>query len=231
MGRRALPRMDAAVDSSGHFLEQKQLAPWRPEVWFGRSAPLEFEVGSGKGLFLRTQGAANPDRLYLGVELADRYARWAAYRAAQAGLPNVRAVSGNAVEVLDQMVPEGALDAVHVYFPDPWWKARHRKRRVLNEVLARAVVRALPPGGRLHFWTDVEEYYLATLELLAEHAPLLDGPFPVEEKPAEGPLDYRTHRERRVRMAGAPVYRSEFVRKPGAAPARIAPAEDEDDPA
>jgi tRNA (guanine-N7-)-methyltransferase len=101
---------------------------------------------------------------------------------------------------------------VHVYFPDPWWKARHKKRRVMNEAFVREVERTLMPGGTLHFWTDVEEYFATTLELLAASTGL-NGPLPVAEQPAQHDLDYRTHFERRMRLHGETVHRAEF-RKP-----------------
>ncbi len=105
------------------------------------------------------------------------------------------------------------MAAVHVYFPDPWWKARHKKRRVMNEAFLHDVERTLQPAGRLHFWTDVEEYFQATLSLIAACTRLV-GPLSVAEQPAEHDLDYRTHFERRMRFHALPVYRSEF-RKPG----------------
>ncbi|MCA9239471.1 MAG: tRNA (guanine-N7)-methyltransferase, partial [Planctomycetales bacterium] len=95
------------------------------------------------------------------------------------------------------------------YFPDPWWKKRHHKRRVLNADFLNNVARTLRPGGRFHFWTDVKDYYAATLELIAAETPL-KGPFPVPQTLAEDDLDYRTHFERRTRLANLPVYRSEF---------------------
>ena len=101
------------------------------------------------------------------------------------------------------------LAAVHVYFPDPWWKKRHHKRRVMNERFLPQIARTLQTGGALHFWTDVRERYDATLELIAtEHA--LVGPLEVAEKPAEHDLDYRTHFERRMRLDGKSIFRAEF---------------------
>jgi tRNA (guanine-N7-)-methyltransferase len=98
-----------------------------------------------------------------------------------------------------------------VYFPDPWWKKRHHKRRVMNERFVREVARTLMPGGALHFWTDVRERFDATLELIAEQV-ALEGPLEVAERPAEHNLDYRTHFERRMRLTDRPVFRAEFRR-------------------
>jgi tRNA (guanine-N7-)-methyltransferase len=118
-------------------------------------------------------------------------------------------VAGDALALFRAWVPDASLAAVHVYFPDPWWKKRHRRRRVLNEVFLRDVERTLVAGGSLHFWTDVEEYYQSTLELIAE-VTTLRGPLAVEPRPAEHDLDYHTHFERRTRLNEQPVYRSEF---------------------
>ena len=76
-------------------------------------------------------------------------------------------IRGDGLALFREWFPTASLSAVHVYFPDPWWKKRHKKRRVLNEDFLRDVQRTLVAGGRLHFWTDVEEYFQATLELVA----------------------------------------------------------------
>ena len=109
-------------------------------------------------------------------------------------------------------MPADSLTAVHVYFPDPWWKARHHKRRVLNGPFLEDVVRTLEPQGRLHFWTDVKQYFEATLELIAKQTPLV-GPLEVPETSPEHDLDYRTHFERRTRLSDQRVYRAEFVKR------------------
>ncbi len=118
-------------------------------------------------------------------------------------------VSADALRIFHELIPDGSLAAVHVYFPDPWWKKRHKKRRVMRGSFLRDVERTLQPGGWLHFWTDVEEYFQTTLELLAACSALV-GPLPVPETPAEHDMAYRTHFERRVRLADEPVYRAEF---------------------
>ncbi len=215
MGRRALRRIDPSLELSEHLIELDELArPLDAAALFARTAPLELEVGSGKGLFLAAAAATDPACDFLGVEILAKYARYVAARLATRGLANAKVVHGDAQYFLRDWVGTASVRAVHVYFPDPWWKARHKKRRVMNERFLADVERVLLPGGRLHFWTDVEEYYRESLALIAAQTKLL-GPQPVVERPADHDLDYRTHFERRVRKAGESVYRSQFS-KPAA---------------
>ena len=221
MGRRALPRINRELDLSGHLLQmatrnlppeaRMKLPVFSPTEIFGRQAPIEIEIGSGKGLFLRTASKAHPDRDFLGIEIVGKYARFIAAKLARDQQTNARILHGDGVEFLHSVASD-SISAVHVYFPDPWWKKRHRKRRVLNEPLIGSVDRILIPGGKLHFWTDVQEYFESTLELMSTTSQLA-GPFGVNEQPALHEMDYRTHFERRVRMNDLPVYRAEY-RKP-----------------
>jgi tRNA (guanine-N7-)-methyltransferase len=213
MARRALRKIDPALELNRHLKLPDHLPrPWDAAQLFGRIAPLEVEVGSGKGLFLQSAATANPEHDFLGIEIATKYARFAAARAARAELKNAVMVHGDAQPIFADLLPDGSLAAVHVYFPDPWWKKRHEKRRVLNERFVQHVERVLISGGSLHYWTDVRERYDETLELLAAKTTLV-GPLEVVEKPAEHELDYRTHFERRMRLAELPVYRSEFRKR------------------
>ncbi len=173
---------------------------------------IELEVGSGKGLFLIDTAQRNPSTYFIGIELAAKYAALAQSRLESQGISNARFLSADAVEVMCSDVPSGRLAAVHVYFPDPWWKARHKKRRVLNERMVVAIEKALEPNGILHFWTDVLDYYESSLELIAASTKLR-GPEYVEERSAAHAMDYHTHFERRTRLNGLPVYRSRFVKE------------------
>jgi tRNA (guanine-N7-)-methyltransferase len=212
MGRRALPKLDPTLDLARHLKTFDQLPqPWDASALFAAAAPLEVEVGSGKGLFLQSAATSTPERNFLGIEVAQKYAHHAAARLAKRKLPNAVMVHGDAQRVFRELLPNESLAAVHVYFPDPWWKKRHRKRRVMNEAFLKDVVRALVVGGRFHFWTDVEEYFQTALATIAEHTQLT-GPHEVREKPADHDLDYRTHFERRMRLHGEPVYRAEFLK-------------------
>lgn len=212
MARRALPKIRPDVDYSAHLLDAKLLADWNPAAWFKRDAPLEIEVGCGKGLFLRNFPPRRPEHNFLGIEISAKYTEFAAYRCAKNGIDNVRLAAADAIEIFDAHIPTDSVHDVHVYFPDPWWKKRHHKRRLLNEAFVRNVERTLISGGCFHFWTDVQEYFQNTLELVAAETNL-SGPLEVPETVPEHPLDYRTHRERRVRLAGEPVYRSRFEKQ------------------
>src|SRR6478752_8819107 len=189
MGRRALRKVDPALDLSRHFREAADL----PEAFdqsalFERGAALEVEVGSGKGLFLGRAAAVHPERHFLGIEIARKYARYAGARLAKQQSANAVVICGDGLALFQQWFTDGSLSAVHVYFPDPWWKKRHKKRRVMNEQFLRDVERTLVAGGRLHFWTDVEEYFQTAVALIQATVNLA-GPLSVAEQAAEHDLD------------------------------------------
>ena len=179
---------------------------------FESDAPLEIDVGSGKGLFLFTAAASCPQHNFLGIELAGKFARFAAAKLARQNIDNARVVHADALRVFREILPDESVAAVHVYFPDPWWKKRHKKRRVMTAMFVRDVARALSAGGHLHFWTDVREYFETTLDLIAQETQLA-GPQGVDERPAAHDMDFLTHFERRTRLGDRRVYRALFCRK------------------
>jgi len=213
MGRRALRRIDPSLDLTPYLKTIDQLPrPWDHERLFSQPGPLEVEVGSGKGLFLRTASGDYPQRNFLGIEVSRKYARFAAAALAKRNRSNAIMLVGDALEVFSDWIADDALAAVHVYFPDPWWKKRHKKRRVMQPSFIHDIQRTLLPGGRLHFWTDVEEYFETTLALLAAETDL-EGPLDVPETAAEHDMDYRTHFERRTRLHRETVYRAEYRKR------------------
>ncbi len=210
MGRRALRKIDPALDLSRHFKLLDELpAPLNTDQLFERSAPLEIEVGSGKGLFLLNASAAVPQHNFAGVEISGRYARFAAARLAKAQRANAVIIHGDAQRLFGVHLNEACAAAVHIYFPDPWWKKRHKKRRIMNAEFLRFVQRALRPAGALHFWTDVEDYFNESLALIATETSLT-GPIEVPPSDPQHDLDYRTHFERRMRKHDISVFRAEF---------------------
>lgn len=236
MGRRALRKLDPAIDLSRFLAEVESLSPpFVPQSLFtalrqadsaatsdeaaaptpssqAPSRPLEVEIGSGKGLFMTAASGQRPEHDFLGVEIAAKYARHAAARLARAGRKNAVMLHGDARRLMHILLPDACAAAVHVYFPDPWWKKRHLKRRLMNELFVQQIERVLAPRGELHFWTDVEEYFHSVLELIPAVTRLI-GPEVPDAAPAAHDLDYRTHFERRMRKHDEAVFRSLF-RKP-----------------
>ena len=208
------PRAD--LDVSSTLLDPAAHAGDEPLRWndlFGDDREVVLEIGSGKGLFLANAAAARPDINFFGIEIAKKYARLAAERVVKAGLTNVRLWPGDAGHLMGRRVIPASLREVHVYFPDPWWKKRHKKRRVFNETLVASIARALVPGGELHVATDVEEYFGVIRELVAADPRFVEIDPPALGDP-EHDHDYLTNFERKYRIEGRPVYRTSY-RMPG----------------
>src|SRR5947209_6870594 len=128
----------------------------RPLVWsevFGNHHPVELEIGMGKGTFLTEQAKARPEVNFFGIEYARWYWRYASDRLRRNGCLNARTVRAEAGFFFSEYVPPESLAVVHVYFPDPWPKKRHHKRRLIQEPFLRQVERALVPGGGLRIVT------------------------------------------------------------------------------
>lgn len=170
---------------------------------------VEVEIGSGKGLFLTSSALENPSIHFVGIELAGKFANRAAQRIAKAGANNATMLRGDAKQFLEKTIPSSIVSRVHVYFPDPWWRNKHKKRRVLNDQTLQDIQRVLVDGGEFHFWTDVLDYYEHICgQVMDETA--LQGPRYVPEPTATHSMDYTTHFERRARLNSQPVYRAVF---------------------
>jgi tRNA (guanine-N7-)-methyltransferase len=214
LNRYLMTRSRPTLDVLATLVDPTQYPLERPLDWpalFGHDGPVEIEVGSGKGLFLATAATERPGHQFLGIELSKKYAKLAAERAVKHGLGNIKVWPGDARIVLARLVPESSVKAVHVYFPDPWWKKRHKKRRVFNEGLVAAIVRGLEPSGELHVATDVEEYFGVIQTLIAAEPSLTEAPAPVAREP-EHNLDYLTNFERKFRIEGRPIFRARYVK-------------------
>lgn len=163
--------------------------------------PWEVEIGFGKGRFLLASAAARAERNWLGIEIAREYFRLAAGRLARRRLDNVALVRGEALYLFAAVLPRGFAAALHVYFPDPWPKSRHHRRRLFSPGSLDLVLGALAPEGRLEFATDHLDYG-------AEVAALLAGtPSLAVERPEAWPEGPRTNYEAKYVAAGRPILR------------------------
>ncbi len=214
MSRRSFVDIQKDLDLSFHLKKVEEIElPWDPCNCFAKKSPLELEIGSGKGLFIKQAAEENPAHNFMGVEISYRYALITAARLCKAGLENAVILQGDAAKVLTDLIPDHSLEAIHVLFPDPWWKKAHRKRRIMRTEVLHSIENKLRFEGKLHFWTDVEEYYLSTLELIAEQTQL-QGPF--TEEITDPPLEeehFNTHFERRTLLKKLPVYRACFLNR------------------
>ena len=179
---------------------------------FGNEHPVEIEVGFGKGLFLLNAGASRPDINFFGIEIERKCQLFTATRLVQRQIPNVKIACGDARLLLRDRVPPASVQALHVYFPDPWWKKRHHKRRLFTPDFAVLVGRVLRVGGHFYVVTDVEEYF-GIMMMVVNDSSLFEPLPPPAPTAAQDDLDYLTNFERKFRKEGRPIYRAAFVKK------------------
>ncbi len=177
---------------------------------FGREASVVLEIGCGMGETTATIAAAQPETNFLGVEVYPAGVGALLKRIDEQGLTNLRVIAHDAVEVVRDMIPPGALAAVHVFFPDPWPKARHHKRRLIQPAFVALLATRLASGGTLNCATDWEPYAAQMLGVLAAE-PLLANTSPdYAPRPAVRPL---TKFERRGLTLGHEVRDLVFVKR------------------
>ena len=141
---------------------------------FGRAAPTVLEIGFGMGETTVAIAALRRDVNFLGVEVLTPGVGALLKQLAQQELGNVRLIQHDAIEVLEQMIPDATLAGVHIFFPDPWHKARHNKRRLINPVFAALIARKLISGGYLHCATDWQHYAEQMLDVLGRQERLIN---------------------------------------------------------
>ncbi|PZF90432.1 tRNA (guanosine(46)-N7)-methyltransferase TrmB [Micromonospora deserti] len=176
--------------------------PVDPASLFGRQAPLVLEIGSGMGETTAAMAAADPDRDYLAVEVHTPGIGNLLDLVDRQGLRNVRVARGDALELVD-LLPAGSLAAVHVFFPDPWPKARHHKRRLIQPAHVALLRSRLAPGGTLHCATDWAEYAESMRQTLDADPGLVNAHDGFAPRPAHRPV---TRFERRALAAGRPIF-------------------------
>ena len=202
-------RREPPVDLRPYFLTFSDLPSGQQINWrefFGNDNSVELDIGCHRGVFLLSAALTRPDVNFLGIEIDFAEGRRAARKLWKRELPNARVLGGDARWALARLVPQASIAAVHVYFPDPWWKKKHRSRRLFNDEFVLLAARVLRPGGLLHSWTDVDDYF-EVIAALMDHSPLFEPQAPPPEQAPSTDLDYHTGFERKKRKEGGIVYR------------------------
>jgi len=182
------------------------------DAFFGRSAPKLLEIGFGMGDSTATIAAAHPQNDYLGIEVHGPGVGSLLNQIEAQGLTNLRVIQHDAVEVLKHMVAPNSLDGVHIFFPDPWHKKKHHKRRLIQPALVALLCEKLKSGGYLHAATDWQEYAEHILAVLTAEPRLTNTAADYAPKPDYRPL---TKFEQRGIRLGHGVWDIVFRKKTG----------------
>lgn len=174
------PKFGLTVEDT--LLDFKQL--------FGREAPTIVEIGFGMGKSLAEMAEANPQQNYIGIEVHRPGVGALLKLVEEKGLTNIRVYNHDAIEVLEKCIPKNALAGVYLFFPDPWHKKRHNKRRILQAPFAQTIATHLTPGGQFHMATDWEDYALHMMEVMsaAENYRNISGEGQYTPRPEYRPL-------------------------------------------
>jgi tRNA (guanine-N(7)-)-methyltransferase len=178
-----------------------------PDPIFGRCAPLEIEIGAGRGDFMLEYAAANPGTNFLAIELSGTVGQLLAMRVGRAELPNVRVAKMDARTLVNLMLPDASVSAFHIYYPDPWPKERHIKHRMVTPFFVGNVARTLTRDGTVYAASDVKEWAEEIFAMLEE------GGFRRIDK--EPPGAKRSAFGRKYMAQGKPVYFASFIKNGG----------------
>jgi tRNA (guanine-N7-)-methyltransferase len=179
----------------------------KPIDWatlYGSDHPVEIEIGMGKGTFLTEQAKARPETNFFGIEWARWFWRYASDRLRRNGCANARTARVEALFFLTEHVKDASVSVLHVYFPDPWPKARHHKRRLVQEPFMKQAARVLAPGGRLQIVTDHQGYF-EQIDQVVRASSLQIVEYNKPGSAAEGEF-VGTNFERKYRREGRPFY-------------------------
>lgn len=178
---------------------------------FGRNAPRYLEIGFGMGSSLLEMAITHPENDYLGIEVHRPGVGTLMLNMEQQGVDNLRVICADAVEILKSSIPDQSLNGINLFFPDPWHKKKHHKRRIVQPAFVRLLAQKLKPGGCLHMATDWEEYALHMLEVMQQVDEFSNAAAPhLFSERGERPL---TKYERRGQRLGHGVRDLIFIRQ------------------
>ena len=187
-GRMGSGQQRALAELGPRFLLPFQAAPLDLEQAFGRRAPCIVEIGFGMGAATAEIAAARPELDFIGIEVHEAGVGALLRLIGERGLTNLRVIRHDAVAVMEQMVSPASLAGVHVFFPDPWHKKRHHKRRLIQGAFVSHLVSRLAPGGVVHCATDWQPYAEQMLEVLSAEPGLINTAAGYAARPDYRPL-------------------------------------------
>ncbi|RZT97702.1 tRNA (guanosine(46)-N7)-methyltransferase TrmB [Rivibacter subsaxonicus] len=209
-GRMGSGQVRALAELGPRFVLPYAAAPIDAAAVFGRQAPVVLEIGFGMGQATAQIAATRPDTDFIGIEVHEPGVGALLKTIGEQGLANLRLIQHDAVEVLEHMIAPASLDGIHVFFPDPWHKKKHNKRRLIQPALVALLASRLRPGGVLHCATDWEDYAVQMLEVLSAEPLLANSAEGYAPRPDYRPL---TKFENRGIKLGHGVWDLVFLRK------------------
>lgn len=193
-GRMGPGQLRAIEQYGPQFLVPYQLQRMDALAVFGRNAPLILEIGFGMGDATAKIALARPQDNFLCCEVHEPGVGALLKRCGEQGIDNIRIIQHDAVQVLENMLVPEQLDGVHIFFPDPWHKARHHKRRLIQPAFVSRLITRLKPGGRLHCATDWQPYAEQMLQVLSAEPGLTNTAADYAPKPDYRPVTKFEHR-------------------------------------
>ncbi len=172
--------------------------------------PVIIEIGSGKGRFLMKAARENPDRNFLGIEKSLKYSRVLNRRAKETELTNLRLLNTEAGHFVSKYIPENSVSEYHIYFPDPWPKKRHNKRRLINPAFLQSLIPSLKPGGCIYYATDFKDYFDQMVEVSRASKEIKEISYKEINPTDEDPEAALTNYERKYLIQGRPIYKAEY---------------------
>jgi tRNA (guanine-N7-)-methyltransferase len=180
---------------------------------FGSNQPIHIEIGTGKAAFLLSQARAMPDVNFLGIEWAGKFYRYAVDRIGRWSLTNVKIIRADAASFIAEAIPASTIDCFHIYFPDPWPKRRHHKRRLFSRINLDHLIGPLKPTGRIQIVTDHRQYFRQIQSVLSRRpSRLKEVPFIPAAGAAPGRLTATNYEKKYVKQ-NRPIYSLAVTKK------------------
>lgn len=180
------------------------------EEIYASTDPVIVEIGSGMGRFIIKSAAENPDKNFLGIEKSLKYSRKLNKRAEKADLKNLRLLNAEAGYFISKYVPENSVSEYHIYFPDPWPKKRHNKRRLINSAFLKAMTLSLKPGGCIYYATDFKNYFDQMVDVSRTCEEIKETAYQEINPADEDPEAALTNYERKYLIQGRQIYKATY---------------------